>query len=153
MSDSLLPKLIEKVEGLHKYAVDPKNDRMSIIKQIVKTKQWLISDRSLIEHRCCQSYLTFLYSSYGDEFADREDFVDWVKYQVRYCRVKRTEAIVEGQKVVFKKFKPLSLSFAQCSQKIHNQIFQKIQEFAMAKWGCSFSDWYSEWSQNEHLMQ
>lgn len=152
MTDSILPKLVEEVSKLERFAQDESNDRAAIFGKISKLLVWLVSNRSLQEHRCAQAYLTFLYQSYGDEFISREDFVDWVKYQVGYCKVKITEATIKGERVVFKKFKPQSLSFAECSQKLHNAIFQKIQKFALSKWGVNFDDWHSEWLKNEHLV-
>jgi hypothetical protein len=153
MSDSIYPKLLSQVQKLDKFAHDTRNDRDDIAKNITKLWRWMLGDRSLQEHRCLQSFLTFLYTSYGDDYASREDFTDDIKLNIGYCRVKTTKAVIDGQSVVFKKYKPFSLSFAECSQKKHNEVFKQIQEYALTRWGVEFDKWYSEWFNNNGLME
>lgn len=164
MSD-LLPGLIKKIQELQKYVDDQKNDRKAIQGQIIKVLQWLAWDRSLIQHRCSQAFLTFLYNSYGSniienengeeikEYESRDDFIAWLKCKLKFAKIKITNATIKGEKVEFRKYMPFSLSFGKCSQAQHNDFFNKVQEFARVKWKCEFNDWFKEWERNEHLIQ
>ena len=145
-------KFLDRTNKLYQFVNDPKNDRNAIIKYVTKMRTWLITNRSIQEHKLCQAFMTYLWQSYNSG-EDRDDFVDNLKLMVGYCKTKVTDAEIDGQKVRFKKYKPLSLSFGNCSEKTHNKFLTKLIEFAHHKWSIDFEAWRKEYEENEHLIQ
>lgn len=150
MSDTLIPGLLKKLQELEKYAADEKHARGQIVSKIIKIEQWLVGDRSLVQHRCAQAFITYLWKSYGKD--TRENFYDYCKELTGFIITEKRKANIEGKIVYFEKIKYKSLSFSKCSQKVHNKFFTDLQEIALFKWGVDFSKWLKEWNQNEHLI-
>lgn len=151
--DDLTSLFLKKVTELEKFVKQNKNDRSSIIGEIFKIQKWLAGDRSIQQHRCCQAFLTFLYMSYGDQYENRAYFVAHVKCKLGFAKVKITKTTIEGERVTFKKFMPYSLSFPECSQKKHNEFFNKLQEYALSTWGVNFAEWHESWAGSPNLVQ
>jgi len=147
-----ITKFLERVNKLYNFVNADKNDRKAIIQYVLKMRSWLVSDRSIQEHKLCQAYMTYLWQSYN-EGEDREDFVDNIKLQVGYCKTKVTDAEIDGQKVRFKKYKPLSLSFGKCTEKTHNKFLTKLIDYASKTWSVDFEAWRKEYEEHEHLLQ
>ncbi len=153
MSDSLIPKFLQKLSDLDKFVGKEKNDKNSIQVQIRKLQQWLVDDRSLLEHRCCQSFLTYLWQSHGKDYKDRRGFVSGMKCKLKFADIVITKTTIDGVRVEFQKFLPWSLSFGSCSQKLHHKFFNDLQEFAERVYKIDFNKWKKEWESNEHLLQ
>lgn len=153
MSDSLIPKFMQKLVELEKYIQNSKNDRKDIVQRVRKIQEWLASDRSLQQHRCCQSFLTYLYQSHGDKFKSRDGFISWLKCIIGFADIKVTKTKIKGETVIFKKYLPHSLSFGSCSQKKHQKFLDDLKNYAEYKWGINFDLWYEQWSINENTTQ
>ena len=151
--DTLIPKFLQKITELERVASNPNNDRNEILSKINKLINWVVSDRSLQEHKCCFSFMKYLYNSYGEQFKSFEGFIDWLKRKNDMAHVDQTEAIIDGTKVIFFKYKPKSLSFGSCTQKVFHKFFNSIQEFAKEKWKVDFDTWKKQWEKNENTVQ
>lgn len=153
MSDSLIPKFLDKINGIIKITQDSKKDRKDILKALVKLQDWVTGDRSLQQHKCCQSFLSYLWQGYGQDFQSRDGFISWMKHEVGFTDTKKVKELEINakcphcsgaikEKAYFKEFIVKSLSFPDCSQKMHNYIFERFQKYAFDAWGVSFQDWY-----------
>lgn len=152
-SDSIIPAFLKKLSELIKFIKQNENTRQDIINKMINLQTWLVNNRSLQEHKCCQAFLTYLWQSYGKNYKSRKGFVTWIKCNLRFADIKITKAIIEGQKVIFQKFLLHSLSFGSCSQKTHHKFFNDLKEYALQKWKIDFELWYKEWSDNENTLQ
>jgi len=121
------------------------------IQGIEALKEWLVSNRYIVQHRTAQAFLTYLWQHDGN-YQDRNGFVSWVKCKLKFADINVTETVINGEKVIFKKFLPWSLSFGSCTQKKHQDFFNKLQSFANAKYQIDFDKWLSEYETNPHLI-
>jgi hypothetical protein len=151
--DTLIPLFLNKLSELDKIISNEKNDRKVIQDQIAKLQQWLAGDRSIQEHKCCQAFLTYLFNSYGDKYKSREGFVCDIKCKLHFADIKITKSVINGEKIIFKKYNIHSLAFPACSQKKHHDFFIALQDFAFKKWGVDFEKWYAEWINNTNTIQ
>lgn len=163
MSDDLNSYFLQKLNTLEKFVKNNDNDRNSILVEIHKLQQWLAGDRSLQEHRTLQMFFTYLHQRIGRKENDRDGTVAYIKYKIGYCfkKIIRTLLIdahcphcngVIKEKAYLKEFKVKSLSFNECSQKTHHEIFMKVQEFARNE-GVDFDKWFRELQSNEGTLQ
>ena len=111
---------------------------------ISELEEWLASNRYITQHRTAQAFLTYLWQHDGN-FKDRTGFVSWVKCTIGFADINTTEAMIQGEKVIFKKFLPWSLSFGSCSQKKHQLFFDKLKNFANTKYKIDFDLWLNEY--------
>jgi hypothetical protein len=109
---------------------------------------WIAGDRSMQQHRMCQAFISYLYESYAQPKQTRELFTDWLKLKVGFCVKKTTIAEIDGQKVKLIKYRPYSLSFAECDQPKHQDFFNKIKEYAAEKWAVKFNEWEKYFNEN-----
>lgn len=151
--DTLIPGFLKKVSELEKFASDKKNTRDQIISKIIQIREWIIGDRSLQQHRCAFAFMKFLYNSHGDEFQEFEGFISWLKCRNGMAKIQTTEAVIKGEKVIFKKYLVDSISFGSCTQKRFNDFFNKLQEFAQITWGINFAEWFKEYETAENTIQ
>lgn len=145
-------KFLERLNKLHSFVCADGNDKKKILHEIDIIRTWLINGRSIQEHKLCQAYMTYLWMSYNSG-EDRDDFIDDLKLKIGYCKTKVTDAVINGEKIRFKKYKPLSLSFGKCSEKTHNKFLTKLIDFALNTWSVDFEAWRKEYEENEHLLQ
>jgi len=162
-TDTLLPIFVKKVHQLYK-DVEKSTFLTDALKEIQKLENWLLTNRSLQQHRCLQSFLTYLWQSYGDDFKSRGGFVSYIKSCIGFCKTKKVKTVeidskcpecncALKEKAYLKEFKVKSLSFAECSQKLHQQVFDRIKDFAFDKWGIVFEKWFEHWTMNEGTNQ
>jgi len=150
MSDSNLHLLLKRLMAVEQSCLGAGCPTHKLTREII---DWLCKDRSMLQHRCCQAYMTYLFQSYGDDFKTREDYTDWLKLQTGFCKRKETIATIENERVKFIKYKPMSLSFSSCSQKKHQAFFDALKQYALDAYGVNFDDWYSEYQKNENTLQ
>jgi len=148
--DDLTTLFIKKVSDLER-CISSGNNIQDIHQSVIELRNWLASDRYIKQHRTCQAFLTYLWRT-DAQFSSREGFVSWVKCKVGFADINVSEAVIEGQKVVFKKFLPWSLSFGSCSQKRHNEFLNKLKDFAESKYKINFDDWLEEYETNPELI-
>lgn len=144
MDNDILPVILKKLKILRA------NFSLGELDKII---EWLLSDRKIQQHRAMQAFITYLYQSYGDDYEDREMFVDHIKYKLGYCVRKVTDAHIQGERVRFVKYKPKSLSFASCSQKVHHEFAERLKEYALNEYGVVFEEWLKEWNNNTNTLQ
>jgi IS1 family transposase len=143
-SNEFINVFLKKMNALYKYSENDKHTREHILCEQQKIIDWLLSDRSLQQHRLIQSFMSYLFSSYGDAYGCRDDFIDDIKRMVGFCRVRKTETVIQGEKVIFQKYKPKSISFGKCSQKTFNEFSDRLKLLAIKKWGVDFNLWLIE---------
>ena len=153
MSDSsLAPEIHKRIVKLEKLASHKDNSRQQILDEILVIKNFLVDDISVIQHCCLWGYLGYLFSSYGDQYANLSDFVDDMLRLTGYCKTTTTQAIIQGEKVILKKYKPDSLSYSNCGKKKRGKILEAIIELSFNKWKIKFDDWFKEYNKNPELI-
>ena len=142
--EGLIETFLKKVTTIKSYAKLTKHERKDIVAQLEKLEQWLVSDRSLQAHRLFFSFVSFLYSSYGDEYSNMGDYLDELKRQMGYCTTKTTIATIGGERVTLVKYKVKSLAFGKCSRKLFDEVFNRLKSLALKNYGVEFEKWQVE---------
>jgi hypothetical protein len=57
------------------------------------------------------------------------------------------------EKAYLKEYVTKSLSFADCNQRTHQKVFDKIKQYALETWKVDFDAWFEEWSMRENTLQ
>lgn len=164
MSDDNLSLFLKKITELEKICNDDKNNRQIIIGQINKIQNWLTGNRSLQHHRTLQKFFTYLWQSHGEEFKSRAGYVSYVKQKIGYSITKKIKTLeIKArcphcndwitEKAYLKEFISKSLSFSDCTQVMHQKVFDDVKAFAMREYKIDFDKWFIELSENEGTLQ
>jgi hypothetical protein len=119
-------------------------DYKKIDADIRRLRQWIHSDRSVLEHRCYHAFVTYLWQSYGTDYPSRDLFHTELKCRIGHCHIDRRIIEVQGEKVKVIHTMPKSVSFGKCPQKLFHKVFERIQGYALEKWGVKFEEWKRE---------
>jgi thiaminase len=149
MADDLTALFLKKVIKLEQNVA---GDVLNCMQYITELRQWLVSDRYITQHKTCQAFMTYLFNQ-SEGFKNRDAYVSWLKCKVGFADIQTTEAVIDAQKVIFKKYLPWSLSFGSCSQKDHAKFLEDIKQFAMRKYKIDFDKWLEEYTLNPELVQ
>lgn len=154
MDDLLIPKFLQKLKDLEKFALNKNNDRNQIISKIVKLQNWLLTDRSLLEHQCCFTFMKYLYNSHGGTYKTFRGFRSWLQCECGMADVQITEGKIKGGiQIIFHKYLVESLAFGNCTQKKFHMFFLKLQEFALNTWGINFDEWHEAYKKDTNTIQ
>ncbi len=137
-----LPSLYKKIDAVITNAIASK-DYEQMIRELSTIKRWIRADRSLQQHRLYFKFMQYLWNCYGRE-SSFDLFHAEVKCRVGYAHIDRREIEVDGEKVKIIHTLPKSVAFGKCTQKIFNQVFDRVKEYAAKKWAVVFDLWQTE---------
>ena len=138
-----LEAVYRKVNAIREDAIK-RQDLARTTKALAKLLSWLRNDRSLVEHRCYWAFISYLYMSYGEDYSSPLNFHSELKCRIGHCEIERGEYEINGVKYKSIKYMPKSTSFTGCSQKTFHEVFNRVKDFAMKRWGVDFDAWKAE---------